>query len=190
MPPVRSRRYRPLAALALAAALAPRLSIAAPDAAIAGPRVTSQSFANWIYRCQQPVTDGRPGAVSCTLAENVIVNQAGKAVPVMTIAVTPGAQGAGYGLTFQVPLGVRLRQGIGVSADDGAPQLFSFDYCGPRGCWADGAPADGLLQALKRGKVGRAKLMLFNGRPLVIEFPLAGLAEGLAALDGGAKGTP
>lgn len=190
---VPSRRYRHFAALGLAAAMAGRLLAAAHGAeaptAIEGPRVTSQSFADWTYRCQQAMNDGKPGAAVCELDENVIVHQDGKTVPVMTVAFTPGAKGVGYGLTFQVPLGVRLRQGIGISADDGTPQLFSFDYCGPRGCWADGAAGDALLNELKRGKTGRAKLVLFNGQPMVIEFPLTGLVEGLAALDVGAKGT-
>jgi invasion protein IalB len=188
-------RYQRLVALSLAVALAARPSIAAqgadaPAAAIDGPRVTSQSFADWTYRCQQPMTDGKPGAAVCALAENVIVDQSGKSVPVMTITVTPSTKGKGYGLAFRVPLGVRLRQGVGVSADAGMPQLFSFDFCGPQACWADGALGEALLRDLKRGKTGRAKLVLFNGQGLVIEFPLAGLDEGLAALDGGAKGTP
>ena len=194
MIPVRSRRYRRFAALGLATAIAARLTAAAhgaeTPAAIEGPRVTSQSFADWTYRCQQSMSDGKPSAAVCALGENVIVNQGGKTVPVMTVTFMPGAKGVGYRLTFQVPLTVRLRQGIGVSSDDGTPQLFSFDYCGPRGCWADGAAGDALLQQLKRGKTGRAKLILFNGQPLVIEFPLAGLTEGLAALNAGTKHTP
>jgi invasion protein IalB len=181
--------------LGMAVALATLPSIAAQGAdataaAIDGPRLTSQSFADWTYRCQQPMTDGKPGPAACALAENVLVDQGGKTVPVMTVTFTPSLKGKGYGLTFRVPLGVRLRQGVGVSADEGTAQLFSFDFCGPRACWADGVLGDALLRDLKRGKTGRAKLVLFNGQGLVIEFPLAGLNEGFAALDGGAKGTP
>jgi len=106
----------------------------------------------------------------------------------MSVAFQRPAKGKGYVLTFQLPLGVRLRQGVSVFADKGSPQPFWYDFCGPGGCWADGAVSNTLLHEMKGGRTGRAKVTLLNGRPVVIEFALTGLSEGLAALDAGAKG--
>lgn len=69
--------------------------------------------------------------------------------------------------------------------DQASPLPLAFDFCGPRGCWVAGAPIDAQVPAMTTGKIGRARLVLANGQPLAIEFPLAGLAAGLAALDAG-----
>jgi invasion protein IalB len=185
-------RYRRLAIALLAWTVAslPLGAARAADTAAEAPRITSQAFQSWTYRCEQPMTDGKPGASACMLAEDVIVNQDGKTVPVMTVVFIRNPKGKGYGMSFQVPLGIRLRQGLDVSADSGVTQPFSFDYCGPRACWADGAVGEALLRGLKHGKTGKAKVVLFNGRTAVIEFQLAGLPDGLAALDSKAQAAP
>jgi invasion protein IalB len=163
-----------------------RAEAAAPAASgtpAEGPRLTSQSFGSWVYRCQEKMVDGKPAQSACALSQDVVVQQDGKAQTVMTIGVAPGADGTGHGLTALVPLGVRLKPGFGLSIDDGTAQSMAYDYCGPRGCWVAGAPIDAMLPGLKAGKTGRAKIVMLNGREVVIEFPLAGFATGLAALD-------
>jgi invasion protein IalB len=185
-----SSKFRGLAILAFGILLGALATAQTAKAETEAPRITSQAFGNWTYRCQQPMTDGKPGPAACDLTQNVIVSQGGKTEPVMSVSVRLPPKGKYYDLTFQLPLGVRIRQGVSVSVDEGTPQPLSYDFCGPGGCWADGAVSDTLLRAMKRGKTGRAKVVMFNGQPIVIEFTLAGLPEGLAALDSGAKKAP
>ncbi|HLZ66841.1 MAG TPA: invasion associated locus B family protein [Aliidongia sp.] len=163
------------------AAAAPVAAAAAPE----GPRLTMQSFGGWGYRCQQAMVDGKPGNTACALSQGVTVQQDGKNQTVMTVTVTAAPDAKSHAITIQVPLGVRLKPGLSLAVDDGTAQALAFDYCGPRGCWVAGAPIDGLVEALKTGKTGRGRIVLLNGRELAIEFPLAGFAAGLAALDAG-----
>jgi len=155
------------------------VAVPAPE----GPRTTSQSFGSWVYRCEDQMVDGKPAHSACALSQDVVVQQDGKSEVVMKIGVTPGADASSHALTAVVPLGVRLKPGFGLAIDDGTAQPMAYDYCGPRGCWVAGASVDALLPGLKAGKTGRAKIVMMNGRDIVIEFPLAGFATGLAALD-------
>ncbi|MDB5359836.1 MAG: hypothetical protein JWO51_1133 [Rhodospirillales bacterium] len=156
----------------------------APISAPESPRLITQRFGAWLYRCQEATAEGKPKRSICELAQDVAVEQDGKAKTLMTIVVGPTANGTGHGLTALVPLGVRLKPGLGLAIDDGTAQSIAYDYCGPRGCWVTGAPIDALVPGLKAGKTGRAKLVMLNGREITIEFPLVGFAAGLAALDG------
>lgn len=155
----------------------------APISGPESPRLITQRFGAWLYRCQEATAEGKPTRSICELAQDVAVEQDGKAKTIMTIVVAPAANPAGHGLTALVPLGVRLKPGLGLAIDDGTAQPIAYDYCGPRGCWVTGAPIDGLLPGLKAGKTGRARLVMLDGREITIEFPLVGFAAGLAALD-------
>lgn len=160
------------------------LPAAGHDASAAeAPRVTTQTFSNWLYRCETAMADGKPGPTRCDLTQEVTVQQDGKLVPVMTLVFGQGADGKGHVVSLRLPLGVQLKPGVSVAADDGPAQDFAFYACGPRGCWVREAPADALLKSFKTGKTGRARVTFADGRPLAIEFQLAGLADGIAAID-------
>jgi len=176
---------RPAQAAPQSASAPASASVEAGGAAATGPRLTTQRFGAWAYRCQEPMAGGKPGRPACELVQDVVVQRGGQARSVMSVAIATAADTKGHGITVQVPLGVRLKPGLGLAVDDGAPQALGFDYCGPRGCWVAGAPIDGQLAALKSGKTGRIQLVLLNDQPLAIEFRLAGIADGLAVLDAG-----
>jgi invasion protein IalB len=171
------------AAAATPAASAPVPTLA-PDAAVEGPRLTTQSFGAWTYRCQETMVDGKPGHSACEIVQDVTVQQDGKTQSVMSIAVGISPEGKGHFMTALLPLGVRLKPGMRLGVDDGALQTVAYDYCGPRGCWVVGVPVEPSLAAMKAGKNGIARLVQINGRDVTIEFPLTGFAPALAALDG------
>jgi invasion protein IalB len=173
----------PISAQAVAASHEMPPSTVEPAAAV-GPRLITQSFGAWTYRCQEALVDGKPSRPQCELDQDVSVQQGDKTVPVMTIVFAHGADGKGHAVTVRVPLGIRLKSGLSLAADDAAPLQFPFDFCGQRGCWVTDAAADPLIQALKPAKTGRAKVTAFNGQDLTIEFSPNGLVAGLAALDG------
>jgi invasion protein IalB len=175
----------PIGAATWAGASTPASTPAPVEAGAPGPRLTAQRFGAWTYRCQEPMVDGKPGRPACELVQDVVVERDGTARSVMSVAIAAAADAKTHAITIQVPLGVRLKPGLGLAVDDGAAQAMGFDYCGPRGCWVAGAPIDGQLASLKAGKAGRVRLVLLDDRPLAIEFPLAGIADGLAALDAG-----
>jgi invasion protein IalB len=147
------------------------------------PSATEQMFGRWASRCQQQTLDGKSGSLVCGLVQDVVIQNDGKSETVMSISFAQAAGAQGHSMTLRVPLGVRLKQGLSLAIDQGAPRALDFDFCGPRGCWATG-PADGaLLSSLKTGATGQVRVMRINGQPLVVEFPLAGFGAALAALD-------
>jgi invasion protein IalB len=151
---------------------------------IEGPSSTEQTFGQWVSHCQHQA-DGKSGPPTCALTQNVVVQNDGKAEPVMSVILTPTQGAQGHTVTMQVPLGIRLKQGLNLTIDQGPPLTQDFDFCGPRGCWASRPVDDTLLSSLKSGTTGRVQIMRVTGQPTTIEFPLAGFGPGLAALDSG-----
>lgn len=136
-------------------------------------------FADWAYRCTQGT---KP---SCELAQQMVVRKGDKVIPVLTMAFAPAASGKGHDVTLLAPLGVALKQGIAISADGGKPIPFAYRYCDQRGCWVINEKAEKLLASLEKGTKGHAKFTLITGQNLTINYSLAGLNDGLKALDAG-----
>ena len=172
------------------AAAVPTLSTPSSPNSTEGARVvSSQDFQAWTYRCIAAQAapggaDGQAATTFCELSQQVAVRQDDKSQVVMTVGLSRLPAG-GHGLTIWTPLGVRIKPGLSLEVDQGTPSPLAYDFCGPRGCWIAGAPIDAQIPAMTAGKLGRARLVLANGQPLAIEFSLAGLASGLAALDAG-----
>jgi invasion protein IalB len=176
------------------AAGVPTPSIPAPTLAEGAKVVSSQDFEAWTYRCIAPPAangagDGQAATALCELSQQVAVRQDDKPQAVMALGVSRLPDG-GHGLTIWTPLGVRIKPGLSLEVDQGAPTPLAFDFCGPRGCWIASTPIDAQVPAMTTGKLGRARLVLANGQPLAIEFSLAGLTAGLAALDAGKPAPP
>jgi invasion protein IalB len=159
-----------------------------PSAVIPPPqdnrmRISTRRFGAWDYRCRAPAS-GQPGQPVCQLVEDVLVRQDGKIRPIMSIAFGASIDGQGLAVIARLPLGIRPVP-VGLTSNYGTAQTIAFDFCGPHACWANGAVDRSLLAALELGKTGQAKLIMSDGRPLTIEFPLAGFNAGMAALDSG-----
>jgi len=151
----------------------------------AAPKVASQAFSSWLYRCQEVAAPAKTNQ-ACEIVQEMVVQKDDKSIPVLTMAFARAEAGAkSHVVTILAPLGVQLKPGLQISADDGKPVTFDFQYCDQRGCWIAGEKGDALLAMLKQGKTGAAKMTLVNGRNLTINFSLAGLGMGVAALDSG-----
>lgn len=161
----------------------------------ATPKVQTQSFADWIYRCQAKAADAsgkqtKPARPVCEVAQEMIVHKDNKTVAVLTMAFTRDNSGKGMLVNMIAPLGLLLQQGVAIAVDAGDPSgakplSFGFSYCNEKGCWVSAQKADALVAALKPGKVGHARMVMMNGRGLTIDFSLAGFASALAAYEAG-----
>jgi invasion protein IalB len=129
----------------------------AADTPIA-PNVAVQAFSNWLYRCQHS-PDGTQAAQACEVVQEMVVQQDGKSIPVLTMAFARADSASkNHLITILAPLGVQLKPGLGIAADDGKQTILDFQYCDQRGCWIAG---------------------------LTINFSLSGLGAGIGALDSG-----
>lgn len=149
------------------------------------PKVAAQPFSSWVYRCQEPAS-GKQTPQACEVVQEMVVQQGDKSVPVLTMAFArQDAAPKLHLVTILAPLGVQLKPGLQITADEGKSINFDFQYCDQRGCWIAGEKGDALMSALKQGKTGAAKMTLVNGRNLTINFSLTGLGAAAAALDSG-----
>ncbi|HWK45553.1 MAG TPA: hypothetical protein VNT30_12590 [Stellaceae bacterium] len=84
------------------------------------PRLTAQTFASWVYRCQEPAPGGKPDLAQCELTQDGDVQQA---QPVMTVAFTPGQGVKGHVVTVRLPKTVAFDPG-------GQPLIIEFPLAG------------------------------------------------------------
>lgn len=174
-PPVVARPASPEPA-ALAAPVAPTPTV---------PVVATQLFGDWTYRCQDVTEAGKPTRSACEIFQDMVVRQADKAVPIMTVALTAEAAGRPYTATVLAPLGVLLNHPVTLSVDDGSATTLDYQFCGPRGCFARGPVPLPLLEQIKHGKQGHAVMVVNDGRSVTVNFGLSGTADALAAFEMG-----
>ena len=105
----------------------------AADAPVA-PKAAAQAFSNWLYRCQD-VPDGKQTPQACEIVQEMVVQQEGKSIPVLTMAFArTDAAPRSHLVTILAPLGVQLKPGLNIAADEGKPIGLDYQYCDQRGC--------------------------------------------------------
>jgi len=157
---------------------------AAPQAST--PKIFAKAYGSWVYRCVQVTPPGKSAVTECQVMQQMVLNQGGHSVPLITLALAKTSDGSGYALSAIAPLGIFLPPGVLFWADDNAPVTAALDFCNADGCVALPQPAPGLSAEFKAGKQGHAKLVLTNGHAVTVNFSLSGFSEALTALDSGA----
>jgi len=160
---------------------------AAPTSPVPAPKVYAQVYGDWIYRCisvPQSGQIGQPGQIGCEAVQQMVLNQNGKSIPLMTLAFLRGPNQADV-MNIVAPLGVLLQPGIALSVGAGKPILASYAFCTGSGCWSIDQPANGLIKEFHGGQQGHARIALLNGHTVTINFSLSGAGQALAALDSG-----
>jgi len=158
----------------------------ASTASTASTKIFAQVYGSWIYRC---AVTSQPNAVPkkfCAVEQQMVLNQGGKTIPLMTLAVVSvKSPGVSHITNIVAPLDVLLGPGIAISVDAVKPQVMPFTFCNTQGCWVVGSPVDAFLHEAHGAKLGHAEVAMLNGRKLTINFSLNGFAPALAALDSG-----
>jgi invasion protein IalB len=163
--------------------------IAIPPAFAAEPRVQSERFDDWYYRCITPgdVKDQAHAKAQCEVVQIAQTKQGHESVNLLTISVSEALHGAKKDIVVTVlaPQNVYLPGGLGLSI--GAQNKSSLHYrnCNNAGCWVQHNLDGKTLDAMKSGQEGFATIHLIDGKHLNIKFSLKGFKEALQTLQSG-----
>jgi invasion protein IalB len=155
--------------------------------ALAEPRILSDRFDDWFYRCVAPGDEADKQPVRCEAVQIAQTKQGEETVNLLTLSISETAQDKKKStvLTVLAPLNVFLPAGVELTVDQGKPVTLQFRNCNSAGCWMQHIIDDKMLTALKSGQSGAAKLRLINGQNLNIKFSLKGLGQALKSLQDG-----
>jgi len=157
------------------------------SAVSAEPRIQSERFEDWFYRCVTPEASKeqpQPKA-QCEVVQIAQTKQGKETVNVLTISVSETVRDNKKNavLTVLVPQNVHLPSGLILSIGEQSKVTLHYRNCNNAGCWIQHAIDGKSLEALKSNEAGFASLHLINGQNLNIKFSLKGFKEALQALE-------
>ncbi len=136
-----------------------------------------QRFADWVLRCR-PKTADQPRI--CRMVQSIVTTEGAR--PVLEVVVGRFGAERTLAAVILVPLGVRLRPGLGLQVDDSTAQVFFFERCRRNSCQAEVVLKEELLKSFKAGLVGNVMFQDGAGRPVKVAFSLKGFTAALEAL--------
>jgi invasion protein IalB len=157
------------------------------SAADAEPRIASERFDDWFYRCVDNEKGKDKQPARCEAVQIAQTKEGDKAINLLTISLSELTQEKKKDtvLTVLAPLNVFLPAGLELSVDGGKPVTLQYRNCNNAGCWLQHIIDEKTLLHLTSGKSGLAKIRLINGQNLNIKFSLKGLKGALHALQTG-----
>ncbi|MDX8354529.1 invasion associated locus B family protein [Cognatiyoonia sp. IB215182] len=148
--------------------------------------VVAEQFEDWQHRC---ISHKRPDqTAACELSQSVQVDQDGRSVEVLNIALSradDAAGSVGWALVVLTPRDVHLPSDFGLKLGNTAPFLTRYRNCNEAGCWVVVPADEAVLSAMKRGIEGAANFRLLNGQVVSVVFSLRGFTAGFEALAAG-----
>jgi len=159
--------------------------------AAAAPKLLAQKFDDWTWRCVAPAGGAAP--TGCEVAQAVKVNQEGKTVEVLNLAVSKATDKAGkveYALVALTPLDVHLPSQFGLLiGDDKAkgkdkqkPILTQYRNCNQMGCFVVMPIDAATVSKFKQAQEGAGFFRLINGKTVKVVFSLKGFDKAIDAL--------
>ena len=156
-------------------------------AASAEPRIQSERFDDWFYRCVTPEsTKGHAQPkTQCEVVQIAQTKQGKETVNLLTISVSETVHDHKKNATLTVlaPQNVYLPSGLGLSIGEQSKVTLRYRNCNNAGCWIQHAIESKSLEALKSGEAAFANIHLINGQTLNIKFSLKGFKEAFRALE-------
>jgi invasion protein IalB len=152
----------------------------------AEPRILSERFDDWFYRCVES-EEGEKKTTRCEVVQIAQTKQGEQTVNLLTLSLSEGSENKKKNtvLTVLAPLNVYLPAGVALSVDEGKAVTLTYRNCNNAGCWLQHLVTDKFLGELKGGQSGFAKFRLINGQNLNIKFSLKGLPAALKSLQDG-----
>jgi invasion protein IalB len=169
-----------------AAAFLLGLGAIAPAAALAEPRIQSERFDDWFYRCvtSEAGKDHAQPQSQCEVVQIAQTKQDREIVNLLTISVSEIVQDKKKStlITVLAPQNVYLPRGLDLSIDQQNKLALQYRNCNNAGCWIQHTLDSKTLDAFKSGQAGFANIHLINGQNLNIKFSLSGFKEAFKAL--------
>ena len=138
-----------------------------------GPDTLRETFRDWTLQCRQPGNENR----SCEIVQRI--NQEGSGRRLLTISIRYNAEDEAAA-TIITPFGLRLSDGVEVTADDSVLGRYEFDTCLSQGCLVV-APVDGkTATTMREADSGEVRAVTRQGESFAIPVSFEGFS---AALD-------
>ena len=153
----------------------------------APPAIRIERFDDWKLRCVVPPATNEKSATpaACEIAQPLMVNQDGKPVEVLNLAVSRANDKAGkadWALVVLTPLDVHLASDFGFAAGTAKPTLLRYRNCNHLGCFVI-VPLDrDRLAQMKKAADGTAYFRLLNSQTVKVSFSLKGFTKAFDAL--------
>jgi invasion protein IalB len=146
-------------------------------AATSGPDMTSETYGDWIIRCQ-PAADAK----RCEASQTIMIQ--GQNSPIALIAFGREKKGDPLRMVIQLPTNITFESGVKTHLAGGEAAVdMKFRRCFPVGCFADAAMTDAVLSKLKaQGEPLSIKFKDGTEREISLPFSPRGLGPALDAL--------
>lgn len=169
----------------------------APASPAAPPHLLATTFGDWTWRCVASA-DGR-AATGCEIGQSVKVNQGGKVIEILNLAVSRANDKAGkveWALVALTPLDVHLPSEFaltvggdadkdkakGKNKDKPKPLLTQYRNCNQMGCFVVTPLDAAMISRLKQEQEAAAFFRLLNGKTVKVVFSLKGFDKAIEAL--------
>ena len=152
--------------------------------------VQTKHFEDWTLRCITKAEVDEKSAVpsACEIAQPLMVNQDGKSVEVLSLAVSRANDKAGradWAMVVLTPLDVHLASDFGFAAGNTKPSLMRYRNCNHLGCFVI-VPLDrDRLGQMKKASSGTVYFRLLNNQTVKVSFSLKGFTKAFDALSSG-----
>lgn len=137
-----------------------------------GPDMTSETYGDWVLRCQAV-----NGVKRCEISQTIMMQ--GQSSPIALIAFGRDKKTDPIKLVIQLPTNITIAGGVKtVMAADG-PVDLNFRRCFPIGCFADASLDDGTVAKLK-AQTAPGSVKFKDATEREISLPLSTKGLGLA----------
>ena len=153
--------------------------------ASSAPRLLAQRFDDWIWRCSVSASTNP----SCEIAQSVRVNQDGKAVDILNLAVSRANDKAGkveWALIALTPMDVHLPSEfaltVGSEKSKLKPIMSHYRNCNQMGCFVVTPLDAATISSFKQAQEGAGFFRLLNGKTIKVVFSLKGFDKAIDSL--------
>jgi invasion protein IalB len=154
-----------------------------------------QVFQDWSLRCiDLPSTvntqQSQNAHIACEAGQTVTINQDGKKIEILKLAISPAkdkARKSDWALVALFPLDILLNSDFGVNVGKEKPTLYRFRNCNHLGCFGV-VPLDRAgLARFNKSSEGAVYFRLLTGKAVKVVFSLKGFGQAFEALQAGTK---
>lgn len=173
-----TRQRRPLTlglalAIAMAAVIALSGAAAVAQDATSGPDILSETYRDWIVRCQTaPAQGDQSGTRLCEMVQDLRQQEGGERV--LSIALRP-EENAGDGfLTMITPFGLKVIEQVQIDIDDATIAQAPFQTCLPQGCIVQASLGETAIASMRGGETAVIRLPTATGEAFEVSISLLG----------------
>jgi invasion protein IalB len=149
-------------------------------------KILQRQYGSWTYRCLRSKNASKKQ--SCEISQSVMIEQNGKRIEILNLAISRARDKAGkvdWALVALTPLDVHLPSDFGLMMGKQKPLQTRYRNCNHLGCWIIIPASKSVIKGLKKSSEGAGIFRLLNGKIVRVVFSLKGFAKAFTALSSG-----